>query len=95
MPWPRRFTPLTPLAGRALLCHAPDADGYFVRTIDGRPIGYRWLLDKPLKGTRLERAQRGRGLRRLTRIGQGGMEVLPMPPRDIAYWPDHRYLMED
>jgi hypothetical protein len=67
-----------------------DADGYFVRTIDGRPIGYRWMLDKPLKGLR-----RGRGLRRLTRIGQGKMEVLPMPPPDIALWPDHRYVRED
>jgi predicted DNA-binding transcriptional regulator AlpA len=67
-----------------------DADGYFVRAMDGRPIGYRWLLNKPLTGPR-----HGRGLRRFTRIGQGKMEVLPMPPADIAWWPDHRFVPEN
>lgn len=57
-----------------------DHDGYFVRTVDGRPVGYRWWLDK--KGSKVK--PRG-----------GRMEVLPMPPVPMLDWPDGRYLPED
>lgn len=57
-----------------------DADGYFVRTTDGRPVGYRWWLV-------------GEGEKARPRGGK--LEVLPMPPVPVDYWPDWRYVPED
>ena len=52
-----------------------DRDGFFVRTADGRPVGYRWRIEptpapEPVNGS---------------------LEILPMPPDDVGYWPDNRY----
>lgn len=48
-----------------------DADGYVVRTVDGRPVGCRWrVLPKPGDSKPL------RGL----------LEVLPMPGPEVADW---------
>jgi hypothetical protein len=56
-----------------------DGDGFFVRTADGRPVGYRYRLEpKPRM-----------------RPTNGFMEILPMPPVEIADWPDRRYGMDD
>lgn len=52
-----------------------DRDGYYVRTRDGRPVGYRWA----------ERPRRDDG------PVNGFLEVLPHPPSNVAYWPDYRY----
>ncbi len=57
-----------------------DGDGFFVRTPDGRPVGYRYRVDPP--------PGRGRGNPRPV---NGFEEVLPMPPDDVADWPDHRF----
>jgi hypothetical protein len=56
-----------------------DGDGFFVRTADGRPVGYRYRLEpKPrMKPT------------------NGFMEILPMPPVEMADWPDRRYERDD
>jgi hypothetical protein len=59
-----------------------DADGFFVRTLDGRPVGYRYRIDPP---SRVRRGQR------TVRPVNGFVEVLPMPPPNVAYWPDYRY----
>ncbi len=57
-----------------------DADGFFVRAADGRPVGYRYrVLHKVPK--------------RLP--GRPKMEILPMPPFPLRDWPDHRYVRED
>ncbi len=57
-----------------------DADGYFVRTTDGRPVGYRWWVV-------------GKGEKARPRGGK--MEILPMPPVPVEDWPDRRYVRED
>jgi len=52
-----------------------DRDGFFVRTADGRPVGYRWrVLPTPSPAP-----------------VNGSIEVLPMPPDDVGYWPEYRY----
>jgi hypothetical protein len=52
-----------------------DGDGFFIRTADGRPIGYRWRVrPKPRRHP-----------------VSGTLEVLPMPPVELADWPDHRF----
>lgn len=57
-----------------------DADGYYVRATDGRPVGYRYrVLHKMPK--------------RLP--GRPKMEILPMPPFPLRDWPDRRYVPED
>ncbi len=57
-----------------------DADGYYVRAADGRPVGYRYrVLHKMPK--------------RLP--GRPKMEILPMPPFPLLDWPDRRYVRED
>jgi hypothetical protein len=52
-----------------------DRDGFFVRTRDGRPVGYRWPHPP----------------RRHDGPVNGFLEVLPRPPASVAYWPHHRY----
>jgi hypothetical protein len=52
-----------------------DGDGFFVRTVDGRPVGYRWRVE-PEPGSEPV---------------NGFEEVLPMPPDDVAFWPDDRH----
>ena len=56
-----------------------DGDGFYVRAVDGRPIGYRYRV-KPKPGTRPV---------------NGFMEILPMPPADTADWPDRRFGSDD
>jgi prophage regulatory protein len=73
-----------------------DADGYFVRTEDGRPIGYRWSVVK--KGGKIAESSDAAdpSLRAVRHPPRGRlMEVLPLPPADIAYWPYYRYVRED
>ena len=56
-----------------------DADGFYVRSADGRPVGYRWRIEpKP----------------RLRPVN-GFREILPMPPVEVAHWPGGRYTRED
>lgn len=58
---------------------AIDGDGFFVRSADGRPVGYRWRIrPKPRK-----------------RPTNGFLEVLPIPPVELADWPDRRFGSED
>jgi predicted DNA-binding transcriptional regulator AlpA len=57
-----------------------DGDGFFMRTRDGHPVGYRYRVDPP--------PRRSRGNPRPV---NGFLEVLPMPPPDVDRWPDHRY----
>ncbi len=57
-----------------------DGDGFYVRTPDGHPVGYRYRVKPP--------PRRGRGNPRPV---NGFIEVLPMPPDDIAHWPDGRF----
>ena len=57
-----------------------DADGYYVRTADGRPVGYRYR-DFTKAPKRLP--------------GRPKTEALPMPPFPILDWPDRRYVPED
>jgi len=57
-----------------------DGDGFFVRTTDGRPVGYRY------------RVLRARP-KRLP--GRPRMEVLPMPPFPLRDWPDRRFARDD
>jgi hypothetical protein len=61
-----------------------DGDGYYIRTKDGRPVGYRYRIDPP--------PSRGRGNPRPV---NGFEEVLPMPPSDVDHWPDHRFRLDD
>jgi predicted DNA-binding transcriptional regulator AlpA len=65
-----------------------DADGYFVRTTDGRPVGYRWPVEEGAVKRLALRAKRYPTRR-------ARMEVLPMPTSDVAYWPGHRHMQED
>jgi hypothetical protein len=60
-----------------------DGDGFYVRTPDGHPVGYRYRVDLP--------PRRGRGNPRPV---NGFIEVLPMPPDDIGDWPDGRFKRE-
>ena len=58
---------------------ATDGDGFYVRSADGRPVGYRWRIrPKPRK-----------------RPTNGFLEVLPIPPVELADWPDRRFGPED
>jgi hypothetical protein len=54
-----------------------DGDGFYVRAVDGRPVGYRYgvLKVKP---------------KRSPKPVNGFMEILPMPPVDMADWPQGR-----
>jgi predicted DNA-binding transcriptional regulator AlpA len=73
-----------------------DADGYFIRTEDGRPVGYRWSI--VTKGGKIAGpADAGDPSLRAVRHPPRGrlMEVLPPPPADVAYWPDYRYVRDD
>lgn len=56
-----------------------DGDGFFIRTADGRPIGYRYRI-------------RPKPRRRPT---NGLHEVLPLPPVEVADWPDRRFNLDD
>lgn len=56
-----------------------DGDGFYIRAKDGRPVGYRWRV-----------APKPR-----LRPVNGLMEILPMPPVEVAHWPDGRYTRED
>jgi hypothetical protein len=56
-----------------------DGDGYFVRAADGRPVGYRWRI-RPKPHKRPV---------------NGFHEVLPMPPVELADWPDRRFGPDD
>ena len=59
-----------------------DADGFYVRAADGRPIGYRYrVLTKAPK--------------RDPRPVNGFMEILPMPPVEMDHWPDGRFTRDD
>ena len=59
-----------------------DGDGFYVLAEDGRPVGYRYrkLTKKP---------------KRIPKPLNGFMEILPMPPVEMADWPDHRFGRED
>ncbi len=59
-----------------------DGDGFYVRASDGRPIGYRYR--------RIKKAPK-----RDPKPVNGFMEILPMPPVEMADWPDHRFGGED
>jgi hypothetical protein len=59
-----------------------DGDGFYVRAMDGRPVGYRYK--------KIAKAPK-----RTPRPVNGFMEILPMPPTDVADWPDHRFGSED
>lgn len=61
-----------------------DGDGFYIRTRDGHPVGYRYRVDPP--------PRLGRGNPRPV---NGFIEVLPMPPPDVDYWPDHRFGGDD
>jgi hypothetical protein len=63
-----------------------DGDGFYIRAPDGRPIGYRYRMDPP------PRVRRGQ---RWIKPVNGFMEVLPMPPVDMADWPDRRFSSDD
>jgi hypothetical protein len=52
-----------------------DGDGFYVRAADGRPVGYRYRVEPKPR----------------LRPVNGFMEILPMPPVDMADWPDRRY----
>jgi predicted DNA-binding transcriptional regulator AlpA len=52
-----------------------DGDGFFVRAADGRPVGYRYRLEPKPR----------------LKPTNGFTEILPMPPVEIADWPDRRY----
>lgn len=56
-----------------------DGDGFFVRSADGRPVGYRYRLEpKP----------------HLTPVN-GFTEILPMPPVEMDDWPNRRFGDDD
>ena len=57
-----------------------DADGYYVRSRDGRPVGYRYRVL-----TKVPKRMPGRPRTR----------ILPMPPVPMRDWPDRRYVAED
>ena len=56
-----------------------DGDGFYVRAVDGRPVGYRYRIEpKP----------------RLRPVN-GSTEILPMPPVEMADWPERRFGVDD
>jgi hypothetical protein len=57
-----------------------DADGFYIRTSDGRPVGYRYRIEPP------PRPDDGD-----PRPVNGFIEALPMPPDDVADWPHRRF----
>jgi hypothetical protein len=57
-----------------------DADGFYIRTSDGRPVGYRYRIDPP------PRPEDGN-----PQPVNGFVEALPMPPDDVADWPHRRF----
>jgi prophage regulatory protein len=63
-----------------------DGDGYYIRSPDGRPIGYRYRMEPP---PRLRRGQT------FIKPVNGFEEVLPMPPVEMADWPDRRFERDD
>ena len=63
-----------------------DGDGFYIRAADGRPVGYRYRMDPP------PRVRRGQ---RWVKPVNGFMEILPMPPVEMADWPDRRYQPDD
>jgi hypothetical protein len=63
-----------------------DGDGFYVRARDGRPVGYRYRVEPP------PRVRKGQ---RYVRPVNGFMEILPMPPEEMADWPDRRFVIED
>jgi len=63
-----------------------DGDGFYIRAPDGRPIGYRYRMEPP---PRIRRGQR------VIRPVNGFMEVLPMPPVEMADWPDRRFSCDE
>jgi hypothetical protein len=57
-----------------------DGDGFYIRTPEGRPVGYRYRVDPP---PRIDRGD--------PQPVNGFVEALPMPPDDVADWPDRRF----
>jgi hypothetical protein len=55
-----------------------DGDGFYVRAADGRPIGYRYRRST-------------KAPKRDPKPVNGFMEILPMPPVEMADWPDRRF----
>jgi len=62
-----------------------DADGFFIRMRDGRPLGYRYrvITEPPRPGDPPPKPV------------NGSMETLPMSPADVAYWPAAFLTMSD
>jgi len=56
-----------------------DGDGYYVRAPDGRPVGYRYRVEPKPR----------------LRPTNGFDEILPMPPVEMADWPDRRFTHDD
>jgi hypothetical protein len=63
-----------------------DGDGFILKSVDGHPIGYRYRMDPP------PRPRRGQ---RSIKPVNGFMEILPMPPVEMADWPDRQFGIED
>jgi predicted DNA-binding transcriptional regulator AlpA len=63
-----------------------DGDGFYIRAPDGRPIGYRYRMEPP------PRVRRGQTF---IKPVNGFMEVLPMPPVEMADWPDRRFVADE
>lgn len=57
-----------------------DADGFYIRSRDGRPVGYRYRVFKKVP-------------KRMP--GRPRTRILPMPPVPMRDWPDRRYDAED
>ncbi len=56
-----------------------DSDGFYIRSADGRPIGYRYRMEPKPR----------------IRPVNGFTEILPMPPVEMADWPDRRFDRDD
>jgi predicted DNA-binding transcriptional regulator AlpA len=56
-----------------------DGDGFYVLSADGRPVGYRYRVEPKPR----------------LRPVNGFMEILPMPPVEMADWPDRRFVNDD
>ena len=63
-----------------------DGDGFYMRARDGRPVGYRYRMEPP---PRIRKGQT------VIRPVNGFMEILPMPPEEMADWPDRRFVSDD
>jgi prophage regulatory protein len=61
-----------------------DGDGFYIRAPDGRPVGYRYRMPPRIR----------KGQRVINPVN-GFMEVLPMPPVEMADWPDRRFSNDD